>query len=381
MVDLQSELIRKRQSLAYQKEFRLGAIVVSVNSYRTAGLERMRHYIARESETGKGEFGEFTLSEIADDQLFSQVMQMIDTAPCLRTVQVYMNRPMLHWKLGNADVFKDREEPNLILKSGPHIALISPSGIQPSVNELLRIFREIYYRWHILHNRLFFHAGAMSAEDRGILILGPSGSGKTTLITTLAETGRFDFLGNDRISISNTSRHLHSFPMQIRIGAENFRHSRLHAAFRQHPEYFDRSVPHSVLHAEDGRHNMEAEKAELSPLAFCSLYGIRFLDKAPWHVTIIPDLDLHNPESLSVSPISRAEAYPLLRAEFTNVNDYVWPEPWLIPVTHEDSCQYDTVLNRITEQVPFFRLRFHPDFIHSVSPDKIISLILKQSNF
>jgi hypothetical protein len=75
-----------------------------------------------------------------------------------------------------------------------------------AINRVLRLQREI----------LFFHAGSIGIEGRGVMIVGPKASGKTTTSMSLAARGH-DFLGDEMAAVHSSTKAMLPFRRAVSI--------------------------------------------------------------------------------------------------------------------------------------------------------------------
>lgn len=61
----------------------------------------------------------------------------------------------------------------------------------------------VFYQWALSEGMMMFHAAAVGAEGRGVLIAGRSGAGKSTLSTACMLTG-MDVVGDDYVILTGT---------------------------------------------------------------------------------------------------------------------------------------------------------------------------------
>ena len=68
-----------------------------------------------------------------------------------------------------------------------------------------------------IHSHLLIHAGVVSRNDQGIILVADARHGKTTLVLELIRRG-FSFLSDEMAAMGRTDHLVHPFPRSLRVG-------------------------------------------------------------------------------------------------------------------------------------------------------------------
>lgn len=182
--------------------------------------------------------------------------------------------------LQTATVILNRTK-NKIIAFAHYNDLKRPEYLEDFMHPLVELLRQNGVYAH--------HAGAVSLNGRGLLLVGKSGQGKTTLAVDLLSHG-LDFLSDDRCFISET---LEGFEVQ---------------GYYEPVRFFPKNISHvKELEASAEEQSLPALHNHKSQLDLYPRYGDKIIDKSLLDGLIFPHYSPDEPVS-RIEPMQQSEA-------------------------------------------------------------------------
>ncbi len=253
-----------------------------------------------------------------NDDLFRDRMARLVGAPSL-TVVPFRGEPYRFSQIGRLcwwrpDPGSHLPQDHLYAKDeSGRLHVVLHSGTDRGERYALRVIREVVLRCSEHRGWTAFHAAAASVDGHGVLIAGPSRAGKTTVLTALVAHRRADFIGSDRVLVTETAENVVGVPISVRIAGGTL------SALTPHE-----SLPSpSTLPTDFGT----ARKASCTPRDFAYAFAVRVRESAPLRLVVLPRL-CDDDRELSIAFPRPAAARDALASVCCTPDDEDWLHPW-----------------------------------------------------
>ncbi len=163
---------------------------------------------------------------IIDNLLFEE-MRIENYNKDFKSIVVYQKRTFCKgayfYDYGKIRVFFCEQEPYYVCTIEDKIYVIL-CDYTKNLNRLyFRLMLEFILRAKELMGYHLIHAASVSIDNKGLLICGEKGAGKTTLMSHLLNSGKANFIANDKVFLSPDLSTLEYFPIVARIGEGTLR--------------------------------------------------------------------------------------------------------------------------------------------------------------
>lgn len=172
------------------------------------------------------------------------------------------------------------------------------------------------------------HAACVSIDEKAFIICGEKCAGKTTLMSHLLNSGKADFIANDKVFLAPDLAEVEYVPLVARIGG---------GTLNKFPKYDLKNDYHRINDAdkEKGKSLLGNDKWSFTPIEMADIFSCEYKERGRLHTVLIPNIGEKNDDNI-VGVNKDVLEYDLFSEENVKVQNWLLNDTWVEYYMNQD---------------------------------------------
>ena len=233
---------------------------------------------------------------VVSDGLFEEVMNNKSNKEGTR-IQIFrsnmLNKHANRYDYGEYKLFYCDIEPYFLFTFEDKIYVLLRKDSKNIYRLYFRVMVEVTLRAKRYMGYHLIHAACVCINDKALLICGNKAAGKTTLMSHLLNSGKTNFISNDKVFLSADLSEIEYFPLVARIGGGTLNKF---SKYDLRNEYYRISKEDK----KKGKEDLGNDKWDFTPVEMAKIFNCEYKEAGKLEAVIIPNIGENNEEKITM---------------------------------------------------------------------------------